>query len=406
MGTDGIYKKNYKYPTDKEGNWAPFSFLCQNINMYYENSVSYRDLQTHSDVMEKGFGIYQYINTYKAPRNGKTFFYRYDKTDEIHILAYVKTDLFQEADIGKLNKAFVEFWKQYIKTEEEKKKIYFSFVMEVEDDNRILKSIVRNNSGIMMYKRRYRLGAVYNRYYNRLEILPVYRYSRYKKQYEKMKKDLFIRLLNKKRHEKELKNAVYKEVGDIVGVLYLRLGRQDGCISSMKIRKDILAEWKLTEEEVWKNAVENTLLMTPPRIFRWEELLVNPFYSGEVFMDDGKFSFGDRENFAGLCLSTALRTNGAVAVFLPGVTQRLADLLNDSFYIVFTSIHEAMIHAAENVYPEALIKVMHDSIKEATSEQDFLTDKLYFYNRNEEKIAQYNPKTAIIDVHFPINPEE
>ena len=95
-------------------------------------------------------------------------------------MAYVKTDLFQEADIGKLNKAFVEFWKQYIKTEEEKKEIYFSFVLEVEDDNRILKSIVRNNSGIMMYKRRYRLGAVYNRYYNRLEILPVYRYSRYK----------------------------------------------------------------------------------------------------------------------------------------------------------------------------------------------------------------------------------
>ena len=185
-----FYKKNYKYPTDKEGNWAPFSFLCQNINMYYENPVYYRDLQTHSDVMEKGFGIYQYLNTYKAPRNGKTFFYRYDKTDEIHILAYVKTDLFQEADIGKLNKAFVEFWKQYIKTEEEKKKIYFSFVLEVEDDNRVLKSIVRNNSGIMMYKRRYRLGAVYNRYYNRLEILPLYRYSRYKKQYEKMKKDL------------------------------------------------------------------------------------------------------------------------------------------------------------------------------------------------------------------------
>lgn len=68
-----FYKKNYKYPTDKEGNWAPFSFLCQNINMYYENPVCYRDLQIHSDVMEKGFGIYQYINTYKAPRNGKLF---------------------------------------------------------------------------------------------------------------------------------------------------------------------------------------------------------------------------------------------------------------------------------------------------------------------------------------------
>ena len=112
--------------------------------------------------------------------------------------------------------------------------------------------------------------------------------------YQKMKKDLFIRLLNKKRHEKELKNAVYKEVGDIVGVLYLRLGRQDGCISSMKIRKDILKEWKLTEEEVWKNAVENTSLMTPPRIYRWEELLVTPLYSGDDFMNDEKLYFLDR----------------------------------------------------------------------------------------------------------------
>ena len=92
--------------------------------------------------------------------------------------------------------------------------------------------------------------------------------------------------------------------------------------------------------------------------------------------------------------------NGAVAVFLPGVAQRLADLLNDSFYIVFTMHSWSDDTCGPNVYPEDLIKVMHDSIKEATSEQDFLTDKLYFYNRNEEKIAQYNPKTAIIDVHF------
>lgn len=54
-----FYKKNYKYPTDKEGNWAPFSFMCQNINMYYENPVCYRDLQIHSDVMEK---ILEFIN--------------------------------------------------------------------------------------------------------------------------------------------------------------------------------------------------------------------------------------------------------------------------------------------------------------------------------------------------------
>ena len=33
------------------------------------------------------------------------------------------------------------------------------------------------------------------------------------------------------------------------------------------------------------------------------------------------------ERIAGSCLSTSIRTNGAVAVFLPDVAQRIADLM-------------------------------------------------------------------------------
>lgn len=51
----------------------------------------------------------------------------------------------------------------------------------------------------------------------------------------------------------------------------------------------------------------------------------------------------------GNCLSTSRKINGAVAVFLPGVAERIYDLLNSDFYIVFTSIHEAMIHNVESV---------------------------------------------------------
>ena len=51
--------------------------------------------------------------------------------------------------------------------------------------------------------------------------------------YSKVKGDLFIRLLNKKKHEKALENAVYKEVDSIACVLYMKVGQRDGCISSM-----------------------------------------------------------------------------------------------------------------------------------------------------------------------------
>lgn len=186
-----FYKKNFRYPTDKEKNWAPFSFLCQNINAYGEQ-LEYYKCFTISEDDRKRLGNYQYINTCKAPRDGRTSFYKYGgvETGEIHILAYTKTDLFQERDIEELNKAFLFFWKQYINTEEEKLDIYFSFIIEVEDDNRALNEFILNTSGIMMYNKRYRMGAIYNRFYEKLVIIPLYRHSKYKKQYERMKKDL------------------------------------------------------------------------------------------------------------------------------------------------------------------------------------------------------------------------
>ena len=46
--------------------------------------------------------------------------------------------------------------------------------------------------------------------------------------YPKVKGDLFIRLLNKKKHEKALENAVYKEVDGIACVLYMKVGQRDG----------------------------------------------------------------------------------------------------------------------------------------------------------------------------------
>ena len=87
--------------------------------------------------------------------------------------------------------------------------------------------------------------------------------------YSKVKGDLFIRLLNKKKHEKALENAVYKEVDGIACVLYMKVGQQDGRISSMKIHKASLADWGMDEDEAYENALANTYFLTPPRIYKW-----------------------------------------------------------------------------------------------------------------------------------------
>ena len=78
---------------------------------------------------------------------------------------------------------------------------------------------------------------------------------------------------------------------------------------------------------------------------------------------------------------TATRTNGAVAVFLPGVAQRLSDLLDGGFYMVFTSIHEVMIHSEKTADPKDLKRVLADTVRDTTPDEDFLTYYVYHYNR-------------------------
>lgn len=206
--------------------------------------------------------------------------------------------------------------------------------------------------------------------------------------YEKIKDDLFIRLLNRKYHRRELSRAVYRVIGDIALVLYMQVGSLNGQISSMKIRRENLKEWGLDEATVFEAALLNTCFISPPRIYLWEKLLHNPDYEGESFISLNS-DFCVKKDNVGNCLSTTRRTNGAVAIFLPGVAKRLADLLGTDFYMVFTSIHEVMIHNVERAHPDDLERILKETIREATPEEDFLTDKIYRYSRDTGEYLLY-----------------
>jgi hypothetical protein len=127
----------------------------------------------------------------------------------------------------------------------------------------------------------------------------------------------------------------------------------------------------------------NTYFISPPRIYYWEKLLENPEYPGENFMNLCR-EYAIKKDSMGSCLSTTKRTNGAVAIFLPGVARRIGQLMGEDFYVVFTSIHEAMIHNDQTVDVESLKRILRETINEATAYEDFLSYQIYHYNRQTE----------------------
>ena len=207
--------------------------------------------------------------------------------------------------------------------------------------------------------------------------------------YETAKDSLFIRLLNYDDNSEELKDAIYKRIDDIAQVLYMKVSERDGNVMSTKILKSIVRKWQansdlLSEDYIFEEALKNTERMSPPRIYRWEQMIFDPEYEGEEFMSPGTESAISKD-FIGNCLSIPEKTNGAVAIFYPGVAERFANVLNSDLYLVFTSIHEVMVHRTNGVNAGDLSTILQDTLKEATPKRDSLTKKIYKYKKDTHK---------------------
>lgn len=204
------------------------------------------------------------------------------------------------------------------------------------------------------------------------------------KDYEQVKENLFIRLINFEKNKTELENSFYKRNGDIALTLYMKISDEDGMMTSLKVPLKCVERWDLEKEDVFIAALKNTASMMPPKGYEWSKMLINPYYDGDDIYDS---DYIPRSDAMGNCLSTKQKTNGAVAIFYPGVAKEYCRKMDaEDIYLVFTSIHEVMVHNARMIGPEDLASVLDDTIKESTPEGDVLTKHIYYYNAETDQI--------------------
>lgn len=229
---------------------------------------------------------------------------------------------------------------------------------------------------IVNYIHKYIINAKNNTMYHKIGELT---------NYDIAKNRLFVRLINYDRNTDILQNVVYKAFGDIAFVVCAILDEREDNFISTKILKSMIEKWGKNEDDVFNEAIENTYRISPPRFYILEKMLLNNNYSGDSFMNsDDVFQLNG--HFVGNLLSTTRQINGAIAVFLPGVAEKISEILKSDFYMVFTSIHEVMIHSTKSgVDPSDLKNVLKSTITEATRERDYLTEKIYKYNRKAHK---------------------
>ena len=197
--------------------------------------------------------------------------------------------------------------------------------------------------------------------------------------YEGIQDQLILRPLNYGLHIQDLHNCVYKKFSDFVLVLYQLLGDADHSLMTSRIMRDELYRWHMEKQmdKVFQDAMENTLRLFPPVVYDKRVGKEVNFLEGDFKKEDIVF-----QEFPGIAkdmilLSTTKTTNGAIALFYPGVVEKLMTVMGGPFAAVFMNINDVMIFARNDTHADWAADTARRSgpMGEMLSGKKYLCDK-------------------------------
>lgn len=196
--------------------------------------------------------------------------------------------------------------------------------------------------------------------------------------------NLILRPISYALRLEELSDGIFWRLGDIALALYLLVYDDPDNLLSLKLGRNFTERWRKRDSVLLTGALLNCVSRMPPRLYPGQDLL--SFYDdqGGVFMKGEKgvrtmISPQDhRQGVIGYRLTTTRRINGAIAIFYPGVKERLAKLLQGDYYVGFTSVNEAVIHPVRDKrLTDMKAAIFHNNA--VLDRANFLTNKVYRY---------------------------
>lgn len=203
---------------------------------------------------------------------------------------------------------------------------------------------------------------------------------------ETAREALYVRVFDLKEHKEELQGYVYTEENGLALALYYKIGGNGDEILGTKVNERFLQYWSVTKEEIVGETLEMMGKKMPPLVFSIQEAVFHGVLKGMMFIgEDAEVRLS--EDTLGNMISNIEKVNGAAVMFCPGVREAIAEQLGD-FYLVFTSIHECMVHSTKSVDAGDLRMILHEVTAVATEKKEVLTKDIFYYDSREKKMTR------------------
>ena len=206
--------------------------------------------------------------------------------------------------------------------------------------------------------------------------------------YAAVKDKLILCLRNISRNKFRHRDSLFQKFDDMAMVLYVIVG-DDGKGTRLvaPVARKMTLSWGMDDDEILAAAMLNTARVSLPKI-------LVPFMgiSGVGVEDEWDFMnplhplHKIPATSLGVVVTATPRTDGAVAIFYPGVLERLSEMAEGDYYVVFNGKDEAYIHLPQTVTLKKIQNALLDSNR--AFPEDALTNNIYYYDSKRKALRK------------------
>ena len=185
--------------------------------------------------------------------------------------------------------------------------------------------------------------------------------------FEKVKRHLACKLINKSKNQKLLREVPYESFLNLAVVAYYKLEDEKIGNATILVRKSHCERWGVDEEEVLRQAKANMKKILPAKLMRMNEMLEY-------------FEYSQDEEIPMYILTNEKYYFGASSMIFDSVLEKTGQVLEDDFWILPSSIHECIvIPAGCAMSPDEMTQLVREVNETIVSPEEFLSDQIYYY---------------------------
>lgn len=246
-----------------------------------------------------------------------------------------------------------------------------------------------------------------------LEVIKIYEKNRFDyceelelfEEYKQAKKKIYYRLINAEKNKALLAEVPFFPYLDLAIVFYCDCSNDKFGRAAILIKNMHLEMWGVTAAQIYEEAVKNTPLHNPWEILSMRQVMKEMFVSDMKkeleslekeeempdkwleFLADKMLEEEEPLSTPMYVLSNTHRGNGASCILYENVLNEFSQKINDSFYVLPSSIHEVILVPAGCARRAEELQEMVEEINVTqVEEEEVLSNSVYFYNRMTKKL--------------------